>query len=160
MDGSPFQDALALQGECGLLALSSLCGGYPETRMVFNLRALAWTGEAFLPLFLGHEEDFDTYIGTNASSRKAGQLIADARSCVYYVDGPGFRGLTVVGDMSPIDDYGIKAALWKDGWEAYYPLGPGDPDFAVFHFRALSARHYHGLRVTELDLGRQAGTRP
>jgi general stress protein 26 len=159
MNREILDDALALQGGCPFLCLSSLCGGYPETRMVFNLRAQAGGGPALLPPFLGHEGDFDTWIGTNASSRKAAQLRADGRSCLYYADGDGFRGLTLVGDMALVEDGGIKAALWRPGWEVYYPLGPGDPDFAVFHFRARDARHYHGLRVTELDLGSLPGAR-
>lgn len=160
MDSTPLGDALALQGECALLALSSLSGGYPETRMVFNLRALARTQAGLLPPFTGLEGSFDTYIGTNTSSRKAAQLCADPRACVYYVDGPGFRGLTVMGDMERVEDPGLKRALWREGWETYYPQGPGDPDFAVFHFRALRARYYHGLAVTELNLDGLAGARP
>ena len=152
MDQAIYRDALSLQEGCPFLCLSSLSGGYPETRMVFNLRALARSGEVLLPPFRGHEGDFEAWVGTNTSSRKASQLRVDGRSCLYYSDSAGFRGLTVVGDMAVVEDPAVKAALWREGWESYYPGGPLDEDYAVLHFRPLRARYSHGFAVTELDL--------
>lgn len=153
MDTAIYRDALSLQGECPFLSLSTLgWEGYPEARTLFNLRHLALAGRGLLPPFRGHEGDFATWIGTNTSSRKTAQLRADGRSCIHYADSRGFRGLSLMGDMVFVEDQGIKAALWREGWETYYPKGPGDPDYAVFAFRPRLARYYHGLAVAEFEL--------
>jgi general stress protein 26 len=97
------------------------------------------------------EEDFSTYIGTNTSSRKTSQIRADSRVCLYYSDSRFYRGLSVMGLLEEVTDRDVHRALWRRGWESYYPGGPEDPDFSVFRFRADKARYYHGLAVLELD---------
>jgi len=149
-----FLDALALEREAGFVCLSTNGeGGFPETRMLFNLKhqALVAGGDSFLPPFVGMERNFSSYLGTNTSSRKTAQIRADGRACFYYSDPQGFRGLGVTGRLEEVEDEAVKKALWREGWERYYPQGPGDPDFAVFRFKAMKARYYHGLSVLELD---------
>ena len=149
-----FLDALALEREAGFVCLSTHGeGGFPETRMLFNLKRLAAVAgsDSLLPPFAGMECDFSSYIGTNTSSRKTAQIRADGRACFYYSDSQGYRGLGVTGLLEEVGDEAVKRALWREGWESYYPQGAGDPDFAVFRFKALKARYYHGLSVLEID---------
>ena len=158
-----FLDALALEREVGFLCLSTYGeGGFPETRMLFNLKhqAVVDGGDSLLAPFEGMEGNFSSYIGTNTSSRKTAQIRADGKACFYYADSRGYRGLSVTGLLEEVADEAVKRALWREGWESYYPQGPGDADFAVFRFKALKARYYHGLSVLEIDcaaLGRGNG---
>ena len=149
-----FLDALALEREAGFICLSTHGeGGFPETRMLFNLKhqAVVAGGDSLLPPFAGMERNFSSYIGTNTSSRKTAQIRADGRVCFYYSDSQGYRGLGVTGLLEEVGDEAVKRALWREGWESYYPQGAGDPDFAVFRFKAMKARYYHGLSVLEID---------
>lgn len=149
-----FLNALALEREAGFICLSTYGeGGFPETRMLFNLKhqaAVAGNDELSAP-FTGMERNFSSYIGTNTSSRKTAQIRADGRACFYYADSAGFRGLGVTGLLEEVGGEAVRRALWRDGWERYYPQGPLDPDYAVFRFRAMKARFYHGLSVLEID---------
>lgn len=149
-----FLDALSLEREAGFVSLSTHGEeGFPETRMLFNLKHQAVVAgcDSLLPPFGGMERNFSGYIGTNSSSRKTAQIRADGRTCLYYADPEGFRGLGVTGLLEEVADEAVKKALWREGWERYYPQGPKDPDFAVFRFAALRARYYHGLSVLAID---------
>lgn len=153
-DDPRFLDALALEREAGFVSLSTHGeGGFPETRMLFNLKhQAAVPGTEGLPApFAGMERDFSSFIGTNTSSRKTAQLRADGRACLYYADGRSFKGLCVQGTLEEETGPEARKALWREGWERYYPQGPDDPDYAVFRFRAMKARYYHGLSVLEID---------
>ena len=149
-----FLDALALEREAGFICLSTHGeDGFPETRMLFNLKhqAVIPGSDRLLPPFVDMERNFSSYIGTNTSSRKTAQIRSDGRACFYYADSAGFRGLGVTGLLEEVEDEAVKRALWRDGWERYYPQGPEDPDFAVFRLKAQKGRYYHGLSVIEID---------
>jgi general stress protein 26 len=147
--------ALSLQDEATFVTVSTLGkGGYPESRVMFNLRHLAWEDKgrkALFGPFSGLEGGFSTYIGTNTSSRKTAQARADGRACLYYSDNEAYRGLAVMGRLVEAAGAGLKEGLWREGWERYYPAGPGDPDFMVFAFKPETARYYEGLSVSEFD---------
>jgi general stress protein 26 len=155
-----FLSAIALERETGFVTVSTAGDeGFPESRIMFNLKrsdqpALMEGKATALPEpFAGRETDFRTFIATNTSSRKTAQIRADGRVCLYYADTRDFRGLSVMGRLVECGNPDIKRALWREGWEVYYPLGPGDPDFSVFDFTAIRARFYHGLAVWDLYLG-------
>jgi general stress protein 26 len=124
--------------------------GTPDVRVVFNLKKKA-RGGSLPKAFAAMADDFSTYIGTNASSRKTAQALADPRCALYYEDTRGFRGLTVYGRLEPVTDRAVKAALWKKGWDMYYPGGLDGGDFQVFRFAPDRARYYHGLKTADLE---------
>lgn len=124
--------------------------GTPDIRVVFNLKRRA-RGGSLPKAFAGLAAGFGTYLGTNASSRKTAQLLADPRCALYYEDTKRFEGLTLYGRLEAVADRAVKAALWKKGWEMYYPGGLDGGDFQVFRFTPERGRYYHGLRVEEFE---------
>ncbi len=122
--------------------------GTPDVRVVFNLKRRSRRGT--LPkAFAAMEDGFSTYIGTNKSSRKTSQALADPRCALYYEDTVRFKGLTLYGKLESVEDRTIKASLYKKGWDMYYPGGLDGGDFQVFRFVPERGRYYHGLHVEE-----------
>ena len=124
-------------------------GGYPETRVMFNLlkmrnKAVA-RGPAQLP------DGFASWLGTNTSSRKVAQVRRDPRVCLYYSDLSTFEGITLSGRLEEVHDGAVKGALWMKSWDMYYKGGIDGGDFTVLHFVPERGRYYHGLRVVEFD---------
>lgn len=124
--------------------------GTPDIRVVFNLKRRS-RGGALPPAFRALGGGFITYIGTNASSRKTAQLLADPRCALYYEDTRSFEGLALYGSLLSVTDQEVKASLWKKGWEMYYPGGLEGGDFQVFRFLPDRGRYYHGLRVEDFE---------
>ena len=124
-------------------------GGFPETRVMFNLARLR--GDALDRGPAALSTPFETWLGTNTSSQKVGQLRRDPRLCLYYADTASFEGLSLQGTAEEVLAPEIRAALWMDGWEMYYPGGRDGGDFSVFRFQPLRGRYYHGLQVLPLD---------
>jgi general stress protein 26 len=124
-------------------------GGYPNTRVMYNLlrfRArIVAKGPASLP------DGFASWLGTNTSSGKVGELRRDPRICLYVSDNVKFEGLTLTGRVEEVFDGPIRQALWMKGWERYYPGGIDGDDFTVMRFTPELGRYYHGLRVVEFD---------
>lgn len=150
MSTSQPQSALALVLCSDFTVLSTLDDtGAPDARIIFNLRkarAPVFTaGPAALPA------GFATWIATNTSSRKVRELRNDPRGSLYYFDTATFEGLTVQGTFEEILDHDIRAAIWVDGWNMFYPGGLDGGDFSVFRFHPAKARYYHGLSVLEFD---------
>jgi general stress protein 26 len=143
--------ALALSTKAKFVHVCTNGGdGMPDVRIVFNLKRRSRMGT--LPrAFAAMEGGFATYIGTNASSKKTAQALADPRCALYYENTVTFEGLSVYGRLESVDDKAVKATLWKRGWERYYPGGIDGGDFQVFRFVPERARYYHGLKVTELE---------
>jgi general stress protein 26 len=122
--------------------------GTPDIRVVFNLKRRN-RARSLPKAFTAMEGNFSTYIGTNKSSRKTAQALADPRCALYYEDTMRFQGLTLYGKLEAVEDRAVQAALWKKGWEMYYPGGLDGGDFQVFRFVPERGRYYHGLHVTE-----------
>lgn len=126
--------------------------GYPHTRVVFNLRnKQQFPGQA--SLFAQHRDDLMIYVSTNTSSGKIREIKANPRVSVYYCNPKLFCGVMLAGDIEVVGDPEVKKALWNDGWERYYPAGPGDPDYAVLRlFPQRAAGWYESARF-EFTLG-------
>lgn len=140
---------LVQRSEHVFLATLDERSGFPDSRLIFNLRKARpesfQHGAAALP------DGFTTWIATNTSSRKVRELRADQRGCLYYADTSTFEGLTLQGQFEEIHDRDIRANIWTDGWSMFYPGGIDGGDFSVFRFQPLQARYYHGLQVAEFD---------
>jgi len=118
--------------------------GYPQTRAMFNLR----NGGQFPHLsefFRAHGEDFLVLFSTNTSSEKVKQIGENPAASVYYCDVEERRGLMLGGNMEVVTDPGVKAELWEDWWERYYPEGVNDPDYAVLRMHPRIGRYYQNL---------------
>lgn len=146
-----YQSAFALSKAAPFVYVSSLDEkGFPETRVMFNLRNTC--ADAFERGVAALKGDFQTYLGTNASSRKASQLRADGRVCLYYSNNESFQGLSVRGRVAEVADREKKASIWKPDWDMYYPGGLDGGDFLLLCFEPEVARYYHGLKVVEFGL--------
>lgn len=124
-------------------------GGYPNTRVMFNMRktragAIA-RGDAHLP------DGFTTYLNTNTSSLKTAEARRDPRACLYYANTATFHGLTLTGTLEEVSDPAIRRALWLSAWDKYYAGGLDGGDYTVFRFVPAHGRIYHGLRIVEFD---------
>lgn len=105
--------------------------GYPNAKAMFRLK----------------NEGVDTFwFSTNTSSIRVGQWEKNPRASIYFLDAAGFHGVMFIGEMTVHGDAETKKAMWKEGDEMYYPLGPTDPDYSILEFRAVKGNYYHGLK--------------
>jgi general stress protein 26 len=71
--------------------------------------------------FIGPEEDFTIWFGTNPKSRKVAQIKHDPRVSIYFPVGDDSGYVMYYGLAELINDKEIKASKWKKEWEAFYP---------------------------------------
>jgi general stress protein 26 len=143
-----YEDALLLTQRSKFVYVSSLDEkDFPETRVMFNLRKTC--AKALSSGAAALSGDFETFLGTNSSSRKVAQFRVDPKICLYYSDNKAFQGLSLRGTLDEVEELAIKKAVWKPGWEMYYPGGLEGGDFSLLRFTPLLARYYHGLKVVE-----------
>jgi general stress protein 26 len=129
--------------------------GLPQTRVMFNLRNLkAFPG--LMKLYVGHDEDFLVYLGTNTSSEKMSQIHENPSVCVFYCDNEEYRSLMISGRAEIVEDTELKNQIWQHGWEIYYPQGPSDPDYTVLRLLPVKAKGWHRNRPFDF---RPGGTR-
>ena len=129
------------RADCALLTTIG-SDGYPHTRALFNLRntdAFPRQAKVLAP----HDRELRAYFSTNTSSTKVREIASNPRVAVYYCDPQHIHGLMLRGDIEAVEDRAIKEALWNDGWERYYPKGPGDPDYCVLCLRPSLASGWH-----------------
>ena len=106
-------------------------------------------------LVLEHESLQTQFFSTNTSSRRVAQFRANPRASVYYCDEKRFKGALFTGVMEVLTDHASKAALWREGFEMYYPKGVDDEDYCVYRFTAETVNYYHGLQNVTLPLNAQ-----
>lgn len=141
--------ALARRSDFVFVSTFHGANGFPDIRIMFNLLKLRASalerGPAVLP------KPFASWLGTNTSSQKVGHVRKDPRICLYYADTATFEGLALQGTVSEVLDPGVRAALWTDAWEMYYPGGRDGGDFTVLQFHPEHGRYYHNLNVVDFD---------
>ncbi len=142
-------EARELMRRTEFVYLSSLDDeGLPETRVLFNLLKHRAEACARGPAALD-PAGFASYIGTNASSRKAAQLREDGRCHLYFSDNASYQGFGLKGKAVEVLDPAIRAAVYAESWDMYYPGGRDGGDFLLLRFEPEAGRYYHGLRVVE-----------
>lgn len=94
----------------------------------------------------------NVWFSTNTSSRRVSQFMQNPKASLYFLDAERFTGLLLVGEMEVLQDAETKRRLWKDGWEAYYPLGVTDPDYSVLRFTARWGNYYRGLQSITFEI--------
>jgi general stress protein 26 len=125
--------------------------GMPFIRVMENLRSLeSFPGlaEFFEPIIDG----FVTYFSTSTSSVKVSHIKANSAVSIYYCDPKNYRGLMLGGRMEIVTDTYLKHAIWRDGWERYYPKGRDDPDYTILRFSPEFARGWWENRLYEFKL--------
>ena len=140
---------LALARRADFVFVSTLHDGFPDTRVMFNLLKLRADVLASGPAAL--DQPFASWLGTNTSSQKVRHVRRDPKVCLYYTDTATFEGLSLQGTVSEVRDPALRAAVWMEGWEMYYPGGLDGGDFTVLHFSPERGRYYHGMKVLEFD---------
>jgi general stress protein 26 len=144
-------DAGKLMRRMELMTISTLDEkGRPEARVVFNILFHRAEAMASGPAALD-PTGFSGYLGTNASSRKTAQLKRDGRCHLYFYDGATYQGLGLHGVMEEVTDPAVRAAVYIDAWDMYYPGGRDGGDFCLMRFKPETGRYYHGLGVVEFD---------
>ena len=97
-------------------------------------------------MFKTEHEGLKTFLfSTNTSSRRVQQFMHNQKACIYFCGQSKINGLMLVGEMEVSHDHELRARLWVDGCEQYYPLGIDDPDYCVFKFTAEKGNYYYNL---------------
>ncbi|HWQ08532.1 MAG TPA: pyridoxamine 5'-phosphate oxidase family protein [Holophaga sp.] len=148
MDADCIASARALMRRSDVVFVSTL-DGHPDTRVLFNLSKLR--ADAMAAGAAALDAPFASWLGTNSSSRKVGQIRKDPRVCLYYADTTAFEGLSLQGTAVEVFDPAIRTAIWTDAWNVYYPGGREGGDFTLLRFTPERGRYYHGLKVVEFD---------
>ncbi len=89
---------------------------------------------------------------TNTSSDKVRCFRKNPRASVYFVDRRFFRGVSLSGIVEVLETPEIKARIWREGDERYYPGGVADPDYCVLRFTACKGRYYSNYRSEDFDV--------
>ncbi len=143
-------ELMATSGDAAVATIDP--DGLPQIRVMFNLR----NRERFpslAPLFESRDGQFLIYLGTNTSSPKIPQLKANPAIAVLFADPARFHSLMLSGRAEIVEDPVLKKALWQDGWELYYPAGPGDPDYTVIRLRPVRGKGWRGDAPFDFPLG-------
>jgi len=152
MPSQPIQPAIDLAHRSDFVYVSTLqMDGFPETRVMFNLLKLRADALAGGPARLDHP--LASWLGTNTSSQKTQHIRRDPRVGLYYADTSSFEGLSLQGTVAEVLDKTVRAALWTEDWERFYPGGRDGGDFTVLRFEPLRGRYYHGLEVLAFEAG-------
>jgi general stress protein 26 len=132
--------------------LSTIDGeGYPNIRAISNLR----NQEEFPGLadfFHPYRDQFTTFIVTNTSSLKIGQIAANPKCSLYFCNPKDWHGLMLKGRIEIIDDIDLKKALWLDESERFYPAKWEDPEYTVLRFVPNLARGWDYNKTFEFTL--------
>jgi general stress protein 26 len=125
--------------------------GYPHIRAISNLRNKdEFPGLA--DFFHPYRNQFTTFIVTNTSSSKIGQIEANPKCSLYYCNPIEWCGLTLKGRIEIIDDIDLKKALWLDEWERFYPAKYKDPEYTVLRVVPDQARGWDYNKTFEFSL--------
>lgn len=124
--------------------------GFPHIRILFNLRGKRYPG--LLRLYDEHRDDFLIYLGTNTSSNKVRQVMANPAVSLFFCDAENFHSLMLAGRVEIVADRETKEAIWQDGWEIFYPGGVDDPDYTVLRFIPVYGKGWYHDEAYFFDL--------
>lgn len=111
--------------------------GFPNIKCMFNL---------------SNENINKIILSTNTSSKRVKQYIKNNKACIYLCDDAKFQAINLTGFIEICSDYASRKALWREGFEMYYPQGINDPDYSVLKFTAKAGNIYSNLSNETFDL--------
>ena len=123
--------------------------GFPQTRVMFNLRNKDQFPD-LSKIFEENKEEFMIILGTNTSSSKIDHIKANHNVCAYFRN--EWEGLMLKGVIEIITDEKFKKKVWQEDWVNYYKHGVNDPDYTVLKMLPKFVKHYHQLRIDEFEL--------
>lgn len=104
-------------------------------------------------MFKTEHEGLKTFLfSTNTSSQRVQQFTHNENACLYFLGRSQINGLMLTGKMEVCSDRELRARLWEDGNEQYYPLGIDDPDYTVLRFTAEKGNYYFNLKKHLFDV--------
>jgi general stress protein 26 len=104
-------------------------------------------------MFKTEHDGLKTFLfSTNTSSMRVQQFRENQKASIYFLGQSKIDGLMLVGTMEVCGDHEIKARLWVDGCEKYYPLGIDDPDYSVLRFTAEKGNYYFNLHKYPFEI--------
>ncbi|MMZ49760.1 Pyridoxamine 5'-phosphate oxidase [compost metagenome] len=104
-------------------------------------------------MFIRKSEGLEiVWFGTHLSTKRVSQFTQNPKASLYFFDKNTGEGLLLVGEMEVLQDMKSKESLWREGWEAYYPLGVLDPDYGILRFITQSGNYYKELQSIEFNL--------
>ena len=93
------------------------------------------------------------YFASNNSAIRTEQYLHNNNACIYFSDGPIYKGLMLEGTMEILNDRDTKVLVWKDNYKSVYRKGGiNDPDFCVLKFTARTGRYYHALKSETFNI--------
>ena len=70
-------------------------------------------------------------------------LMRGGDACLYFGDESNCANVSLSGRAYVRQDHGLKALLWFEGDEHFFPLGVDDPTYCVIEFEAEALRYYY-----------------
>ena len=89
---------------------------------------------------------------TQTSTDKVETFRKNPQACLYFYDDKTGNRLLVQGRVAVSDDPALKSGLWRDGDEAWFPMGRTDPGYVALRFRAGQARFYEDEKSKDIEL--------
>ncbi len=115
--------AASLMDECTSVSIASVRGdGYPRVCVVSKLRAEGFS---------------EIYFSTGTRSTKVKHFRSNSRSSICYYRGGD--SVTLVGDVTIVEDHQVKAELWQEWLIDHFPEGPTDPNYCIVKFTTKEA---------------------
>ncbi len=135
MNKELIQRAAAIMNKASVVGLSSINEeGYPRIVNMLNIKT---------------EGIGTVWFSTGAKCKKVKDYIMNPKASVcYLVDGDG---VTLMGEISVVDDPTIKKELWDDSYVKYYPLGVNDPSYCVLKFQTQICQAWLGDDYGEMN---------
>ncbi len=93
----------------------------------------------------------EVWFATHASTRHVSNLRHDPRACVYFVDTPKYRGLSLIGSAVILEDRETRHRFWRPAFSGFFKAGMDDPDYCILHFTARKANLKWGVQSADFD---------
>ena len=100
------------------------------------------------------------YFTTNTSSMHVAHYKKNPKACLYFCDSLLFKGVTLKGQMTVLEDAASKTMVWHQGDELYYSLGVTDPDYCMLKFTAATGRYYFNFNSQDFLIASDTETIP
>lgn len=126
--------------------------GFPQIRMMSNMRCPKSCTNAPKELFAGLEDSFTAYMITGHSSPKMQEIRANPNVSLYYCQPEEFHTLLITGNVEEVLDMELKKLIWQDDWKVHWPAGPEDPEFLLLKMNPTHAKGWYKEGPFEFDI--------